>query len=109
MATRKKQWKVGTVTLDTDEAIDYMLSSGSANPLLDRFEADFNVRNTAAGVLYAYNKEAYYEEAHAYYRRMAQADPEMFSKVMGATEKVDSKKPAGKGRMSRRPTKGVRR
>ncbi len=109
MTARRKQWKVGSVTLDTDEAIDYMLSSDRGNSLLDSFEADFNVRNAAAGVLYAYNRDAYFEEAHAFYRRMAQTDPSGFAKAMGATEKTDSKTPAKPVRTSRQRSKGGRR
>lgn len=108
MPARKRQWKIGTVTLDTDEAIDYMLSSDRGNSLLDTFEADFNVRNTAAGVLYAYNKDAYYDEAHAFYRRMAQVDPEGFAKVMGATEKVGTNAPMKPTRASGQRINGSR-
>lgn len=109
MPARTKQWKVGSVTLNTDEAIDYLLSSGKANPLLDMFEADFNVRNTAAGVLYAYNKEAYFDEAHVFYKRMAQADPEGFAEAMGITSATAAKAPAKRPADKRPKTKGARR
>lgn len=108
MPARKRQWKVGTVTLDTDEAIDYLLSSGRANPLLDRFEADFNVRNTAAGVLYTYNKEAYYDEAHGFYRKMAQTDPEAFAEAMGIGPAEVAKAPARKPAEKKPKTRGRR-
>ncbi len=78
-----KQWRCGNVTLGTDDAIDYMLSSEHRGRLLDEFEVDFNCDNTASQALFVYAQDAYYAEAHNYYRRMAERDPELFARIMG--------------------------